>query len=78
MGHADGGKLPHVDLEDVGRVRIVPTVLDRTTFCNRYLTLYQCIANIMVNPEPHGGKTYNLIGEYQSGSFIVNRTANEK
>lgn len=25
----------------------------------------------MANPEPHAGKTYNLIGEYQSGSFIV-------
>ena len=29
------------------------------------------IAAVLANPDAHAGKTYNLIGEYQSGPQIV-------
>lgn len=31
----------------------------------------KCAAHILVAPEPHGGKTYNIIGERQAGRQIV-------
>jgi uncharacterized protein YbjT (DUF2867 family) len=48
LGKNDGF-LPHVDLDDVGKVASM----------------------IAVNPEPHAGKTYNLIGEYHQGNQIA-------
>jgi hypothetical protein len=37
----------------------------------RASTRLQIIAKLLVKPEPHAGKTYNLIGEYQAGNQIV-------
>lgn len=31
----------------------------------------QCVVKIMLNPEPHGNKIYNLVGEYQAGNQLV-------
>jgi uncharacterized protein YbjT (DUF2867 family) len=31
----------------------------------------KCVAEILANPEPHGGKTYVLIGEYQPGNMLA-------
>ena len=39
--------------------------------CPRWLLPLQCAAYILANPEPHAGKTYNLIGERQAGRQIV-------
>lgn len=82
LGQNDG-KLPHVDLMDVGKVRVCVREenegFTKHSNCKKIIASFlsatlQAVAAILVNPEPHAGKTYNLVGEYQSGSFIVRRT----
>ncbi|EDQ88363.1 uncharacterized protein MONBRDRAFT_26452 [Monosiga brevicollis MX1] len=35
----------------------------------------EIVAKLLVDPEEHGGRTYNLIGEYQAGNQIVRLSA---
>jgi len=36
-----------------------------------FMDVGKCIAHILVNPEPHAGKIYNLIGEFQAGNQLA-------